>query len=157
MSKNNSRRSAPSYASGIKRIRSGALSESHLSTRLQASALTFPSPSATLSHTTSSLLPGLIYGECKSNPPVVSRGGAITSVAGVIPAGDYLVSQLDFFAVHIQPEDSWYILPARIVCPHRYLYLLRTASKANGLLAYRGSAAHQFEPYREAWHLLQAK
>ena len=113
-------------------------------------AFMFPSPSATVNHTTSSFLLGST-GRCYH----VSCG---RHFGRHLPR--YLESQLDFFAVHIKPEDSWYILPASIVCPHRYLYLLRT-SKNDGtptqLMPYRGRAAHQFEPYREAWHLMREK
>lgn len=157
MSKNNSRRSARSYASGIKRIHLGELSE-----------LAFVHKAATLGFRVSKP-----FGNSESYDFVVASGphlsrvqvkstSRLTGRCYHVSCGRhfgrrlprYLVSQVDYFAIHLQPEDTWYILPAKLVCPHRYLYLL-PASKREGTPAYRGRAAHQFKKYREAWHLMQ--
>ena len=160
MSKNNSRRSASSYASGIKRIHSGELSETAFVHKATSLGFHVSKPFGNTEPYDFILAAGphLWRVQVKSTSRVTGRCYHVTCGRhSGRRAPRYLVSQLDFFAVHLQPEDSWYILPARIVCPHRYLYLLRTPAKANGLLAYRGRAAHQFEPYREAWHLMDEK
>ena len=56
----------------------------------------------------------------------------------------YTASEIDFVAVYIQPEKTWYILPVREVTEHRSL-LFRPKGYAR-----RDPYAH----YREAWHLL---
>ena len=57
----------------------------------------------------------------------------------------YTESEIDFVAVYILPEQTWYILPVREVTEHRSL-LLRPKGYAR-----RDPYAH----YREAWHLLR--
>jgi hypothetical protein len=56
----------------------------------------------------------------------------------------YTASEIDFVAVYIEPEKTWYILPVRAVTEHRSL-LFRPKGYAR-----RDPYAH----YREAWHLL---
>jgi hypothetical protein len=159
MSKNNSRRSARLYASGINRVRLGELGESAFVHK--ATSLGF--------HVSKPFGSNEQYDFIVASGPLLWRvqvkctrrliGRCYHVCCGRHSgrrAPRYLVSELDFFAVHIQPEDTWYILPARVVCPHRFLYLL-PANQREGTLAYRGRAAHQFEPYREAWHLMQEK
>jgi hypothetical protein len=57
----------------------------------------------------------------------------------------YTASEIDFVAVYIEPEKTWYILPVREVTEHRSL-LFRPKGYAR-----RDPYAH----YREAWHLLR--
>ena len=57
----------------------------------------------------------------------------------------YTESEIDFVAVYILPEQTWYILPVREVTEHRSL-LFRPKGYAR-----RDPYAH----YREAWHLLR--
>ena len=57
----------------------------------------------------------------------------------------YTASEIDFVAVYILPEQTWYILPVREVTEHRSL-LFRPQGYAR-----RDPYAH----YREAWHLLR--
>jgi len=57
----------------------------------------------------------------------------------------YTESEIDFVAVYIVPEDTWYILPVREVVGHQ---CLRFRPKGYG----RGDI---HERYREAWHLLR--
>ena len=57
----------------------------------------------------------------------------------------YTASEIDFVAVYILPEDTWYILPVREVV-ERTLLLFRPKG-----YRYRDIYAH----YREAWHLLR--
>jgi PD-(D/E)XK endonuclease len=57
----------------------------------------------------------------------------------------YTASEIDFVAVYIQPEKTWYILPVREVTEHRQLL-------------FRPKGYHRRDPYahyREAWHLLR--
>jgi hypothetical protein len=57
----------------------------------------------------------------------------------------YTTSEIDFVAVYIPPEQTWYILPVREVTEHKSL-LFRPKGYAR-----RDPYAH----YREAWHLLR--
>jgi PD-(D/E)XK nuclease superfamily protein len=57
----------------------------------------------------------------------------------------YTESEIDFVAVYILPEQTWYILPVREVTEHKSL-LFRPKGYAR-----RDPYAH----YREAWHLLR--
>ncbi|MGA9964679.1 MAG: group I intron-associated PD-(D/E)XK endonuclease [Terriglobales bacterium] len=57
----------------------------------------------------------------------------------------YTESEIDFVAVYILPEKTWYILPVREVTEHRSL-LFRPKGYTR-----RDPYAH----YREAWHLLR--
>ena len=57
----------------------------------------------------------------------------------------YTKSEIDFVAVYIRPEQTWYILPVREVTEHRQLL-------------FRPKGYHRRDPYahyREAWHLLR--
>lgn len=57
----------------------------------------------------------------------------------------YTASETDFVAVYILPEETWYILPVRVVSKHRSLL-------------FRPRGYHRRDPYaryREAWHLLR--
>jgi len=56
----------------------------------------------------------------------------------------YTLSEIDFFAAYIIPEDSWYIFPL----PH----ILGLTSLS--LNSKRSRKSHENDPYREAWHLL---
>ena len=57
----------------------------------------------------------------------------------------YTESEIDFVAVYIIPEGTWYILPVREVLERRTLFF-----RPNG---YVGSDPYAY--YREAWHLLR--
>jgi hypothetical protein len=57
----------------------------------------------------------------------------------------YTKSEIDFVAVYILPEQTWYILPVSEVTEHKSL-LFRPQGYAR-----RDPYAH----YREAWHLLR--
>jgi hypothetical protein len=55
----------------------------------------------------------------------------------------YLPSEIDFFAVYIIPEDTWYVIP--ILAIHATsLFFRRRRDRRPGL----------YDQYREAWHLL---
>ena len=56
----------------------------------------------------------------------------------------YLASEIDFVAVYIIPEKTWYIVPVREVVDRR-------------MLMFRPKGSDRRDPYghyREAWHLL---
>ena len=56
----------------------------------------------------------------------------------------YAEGEVDFFAIYLIPEDSWYILP------------FETVGKKNLSLHFTPtSARHKYADYREAWHLLR--
>ena len=57
----------------------------------------------------------------------------------------YTESEIDFVAVYIVPEDTWYILPVREVVGHMCLRF-RPKGYARG---------DPYAHYREAWHLLR--
>jgi hypothetical protein len=57
----------------------------------------------------------------------------------------YTEAEIDFVAVYIVPEDTWYILPVREVVGHMCLRF-RPKGYARGDI-------HDY--YREAWHLLR--
>jgi hypothetical protein len=67
----------------------------------------------------------------------------------------YRPSQVDFFAMYIQPEDTWYIIPASVVCPHFVIYLYSRHRYEHLHEKRTGPPGGKFERYREAWHLLQ--
>jgi hypothetical protein len=65
----------------------------------------------------------------------------------------YHPKDVDLFALYILPADAWYLIPsAAVLRPKPKMHL---TFYPNGLTR-RGqhSAAHDYEPYREAWHLL---
>jgi hypothetical protein len=57
----------------------------------------------------------------------------------------YTEAEIDFVAVYIVPEDTWYILPVREVVGHTGLRF-RSKGYARG---------DPYARYREAWHLLR--
>jgi hypothetical protein len=56
----------------------------------------------------------------------------------------YTKSELDFLAAYIIPEETWYVLPMRVVVK-RYNLLFRPKGYAH---------RDRYARYREAWHLL---
>ena len=58
----------------------------------------------------------------------------------------YTESEVDFVAVYIIPEETWYILPVREVVERQALRIRPKGHRRAGRYAY----------YREAWHLLRA-
>jgi len=69
----------------------------------------------------------------------------------------YRPSEIDFFAMYIEPEDTWYIIPAAVACFHTCLYLYSRAKCEQAGVKHAGRPGGSFEPYREAWHLLKGK
>jgi PD-(D/E)XK endonuclease len=59
----------------------------------------------------------------------------------------YLPSEIDFFAVYIIPEDTWYIIPLLATRGRTSLLFRRKADPRPGL----------YDPYREAWPLLHPR
>lgn len=57
----------------------------------------------------------------------------------------YAESEIDFLAVLVIPEDTWYILPVREVLERRTLFFRPNGCAGTDPYAY----------YREAWHLLR--
>jgi len=56
----------------------------------------------------------------------------------------YTAHSIDFLCIYIAPEDVWYIIPIRKVRRRCLLFKPHAPHKLN-----------LWEPYREAWHLLQ--
>jgi len=57
----------------------------------------------------------------------------------------YTESEIDFVAVYILPEETWYVLPVRQVVGHK-------------AIGFRPKGFRRLDPYahyREAWHLLR--
>lgn len=61
------------------------------------------------------------------------------------PGRTYTESEIDFVAVYIVPEETWYILPVREVLQRQSLLFRPTGYPRSDPYAY----------YREAWHLLR--
>jgi PD-(D/E)XK endonuclease len=57
----------------------------------------------------------------------------------------YAESEIDFVAVLVIPEDTWYILPVREVLERRTLFFRPTGDPR----------VDHYAHYREAWHLLR--
>jgi hypothetical protein len=57
----------------------------------------------------------------------------------------YLPGEIDFFAVYIIPEDTWYIIPLAATRGKTSLLFRRRRDPKPGL----------YDAYREAWHLLR--
>jgi hypothetical protein len=65
----------------------------------------------------------------------------------------YRAEDLDLFAVYILPVQAWYLIPsARVLLPKPkiWLRLYPDGPPRRG----RHTSEHDYEPYREAWHLL---
>jgi hypothetical protein len=57
----------------------------------------------------------------------------------------YLPSEIDFFAAHVIPEDTWYIIPIQAVNGRSSLLFRRKRDRKPGM----------YDQYREAWRLLR--
>jgi hypothetical protein len=57
----------------------------------------------------------------------------------------YTADEIDFLAVYIIPEDTWFIIPVRAFTPLRSLHLYPRGAPDGG----------RFEKYREAWWLME--
>lgn len=85
--------------------------------------------------------------QIKSTNNIVGRGlfhvncGRRAS-RGPVP---YLPSEIDFLAIHVIPEDSWYIIPIEKVFPRISLLIYPRRHRKPGL----------YGIFREAWHLLE--
>jgi hypothetical protein len=62
-----------------------------------------------------------------------------------LSAVPYLKSEIDFIAVHIHPENTWYIIPVTAIDGRVSLSLSSLTDPKNG----------PFGEYCEAWHLLK--
>jgi hypothetical protein len=65
----------------------------------------------------------------------------------------YCAEDLDLFAVYILPAQAWYLIPSAKVLlptPKMWLRLYPDGPPRPG----RHTSEHDYEPYREAWHLL---
>jgi len=60
----------------------------------------------------------------------------------VIP---YTADEIDFLAIYIIPEDTWFIIPVRAFAPHRSVHLYPRGTADGG----------RYEKYREAWWLME--
>jgi hypothetical protein len=57
----------------------------------------------------------------------------------------YTADEIDFLAVYIIPEGTWFIIPVRAFAPLRSLHLYPRGAPDGG----------RFEQYREAWWLME--
>lgn len=65
----------------------------------------------------------------------------------------YRLHDVDIFALFILPAQAWYLIPSEAVLsptPKMYLRFYPKAPPRRG----RHTPAHDYEKYREAWHLL---
>jgi len=58
-------------------------------------------------------------------------------------SGKYSLGSFDFLAAYVIPENSWYIIPAKL------------AAGKDCIMLYPGNRTAKYEPYREAWHMLR--
>lgn len=56
----------------------------------------------------------------------------------------YLPRHVDFIAIYVMPEDTWYIIPVEVLCKQRTMVALSPRRPAN-----------RYFGYMEAWHLLR--
>ena len=57
----------------------------------------------------------------------------------------YLPGEVDFFAAHVVPEDTWYIIPLSVIGAKYYVRFFPHIPARD----------RRFGPYREAWRLLE--
>jgi hypothetical protein len=57
----------------------------------------------------------------------------------------YSTEQVDFFAIYIRPEDTWYILPVSAIYPRVSLLFCSRLDTKRGV----------YDAYREAWDLMR--
>jgi len=65
----------------------------------------------------------------------------------------YNAADVDLFALYILPANAWYLIPGAVVLrptPKMHLTFYPDGLSRPG----RHTADHDYEPYREAWHLL---
>ncbi len=55
----------------------------------------------------------------------------------------YTAKEIDLLAVYIIPMETWYLFPPSVFSKHAYIYLRPDLKDG------------RYEPYREAWHLLE--
>lgn len=69
------------------------------------------------------------------------KNGYVCTVRGGHQA--YAAGSFDFMAAYVVPEDTWYIIPAKLIQGKECITL------------YPNSPTAKYEQYREAWHLLR--
>ncbi len=75
------------------------------------------------------------------------RGYAVTAWHGCkrYKVRSYQADEIDFFAAHIVPVDTWYVIPVNQLASRRSLRLYPSGCRGRG---------GYFEAFREAWHLM---
>jgi hypothetical protein len=58
----------------------------------------------------------------------------------------YRPEEIDVIVVYLPPENAWYVIPIAAIRKRRWLYF-------HPNVRHRG--VHQYERYREAWHLMR--
>jgi uncharacterized protein YneR len=59
----------------------------------------------------------------------------------------YTADQIDFIVAFVAPHDAWYVIPVDAISGRTFIRLYPGGATR--------SDAGRFEPYREAWHLLE--
>ncbi|HEY3975244.1 MAG TPA: hypothetical protein VGM18_19730 [Candidatus Sulfotelmatobacter sp.] len=59
----------------------------------------------------------------------------------------YKLTEIDFIAAYVIPEDSWFILPLRDILGRTSLLFRRKRDRRRGI----------YDSYREAWRLLRIR
>lgn len=85
--------------------------------------------------------------QVKSTAQLFPTGGYYLNVQRRVKGGTfpYTADEVDFFAAHIVPLDTWYIFPLSVVGAKYYLLFFPHLPDRD----------RRFAPYREAWHLLE--
>jgi hypothetical protein len=78
--------------------------------------------------------------QVKSTLSKLKTGYVCTVLGGHQP---YSAGSFDLLAAYVVPADAWYIIPARLIHGKGCITL------------YPDSTTAKYEPYREAWHLMQ--
>lgn len=81
--------------------------------------------------------------QVKSTACLHRCGGYVACLHNSTASRLYSAIDVDFFAVHVIPEDAWYIIPFALAESGIYLNPRKP------------SRDRRFGPYREAWHLFE--
>jgi hypothetical protein len=85
--------------------------------------------------------------QVKSTAQLFPSGGYYLNCQRRMKRGTYpyLSGEVDFFAAHVVPHDTWYIFPLDAIANKYYVRFF----------PHQPARDRRFGPYREAWHLLE--
>ncbi len=85
--------------------------------------------------------------QVKSTAQLFPSGGYYLNAQRRMKGGTfpYLPGEIDFFAAHVVPHDTWYIIPLSAIGSKYYVRFF----------PHQPARDRRFSPCRQAWHLLQ--